>query len=42
MRASTQEADQLHQRTAEVSEQTIANVALYDVAMAQIVEGAQV
>jgi hypothetical protein len=42
MRASTQEADQLRQRTAEVSEQTIANVALYDVAMAQIVEGAQV
>jgi hypothetical protein len=38
MRASAQEADQLLQRTAEVSDQKIANVALYDVAMAQTVE----
>jgi hypothetical protein len=41
MRASAQEADQLLQRTAEVSDQKIANVALYDVAMAQTVEGAR-
>jgi hypothetical protein len=41
MRASAQEADQLRQRTAEVSDQKIANVALYDVAMAQTLEGAR-
>lgn len=41
MRASAQEADQLRQRTADMSEQKIANVALYDVAMAQTVEGAR-
>jgi hypothetical protein len=41
MRASAQEADQLRQRTADMSEQKIANVALYDVSMAQTVEGAR-
>jgi hypothetical protein len=41
MRASAQEADQLRQRTADVSDQKIANVALYDVARAQTVEGAR-
>ena len=41
MRASAQEADQLRQRTADMSGQKIANVALYDVAMAQTVEGAR-
>jgi hypothetical protein len=41
MRSSAQEADQLRQRTAEMSDQTIANVALYDVSMAQTVEGAR-
>ena len=41
MRASSQEADQLRQRTAEMSEQKIANVALYDVSMAQTVTGAR-
>jgi hypothetical protein len=41
MRASAQEADQLRQRTADMSDQKIANVALYDVAMAQAVEGAR-
>jgi hypothetical protein len=39
MRASAQEADQLRQRTADMSEQTIANVALYDVSRAQTVAG---
>ena len=39
MRASTQEADQLRQRTADMSDQKIANVALYDVSRAQVVEG---
>jgi len=39
MRASAQEADQLRQRTADMSDQTIANVALYDVSMAQTVAG---
>src|SRR5512133_3112879 len=39
MRASAQEADQLRQRTADMSEQTIANVALYDVSRAQAVAG---
>lgn len=38
MRASAQEADQLRQRTADMSEQKISNVALYEVAMAQTVE----
>ena len=41
MRASTQAADQLRQQTADISEQKIANVALYDVSMAQTVEGAR-
>jgi hypothetical protein len=41
MRASAQEADQLRQRSAEMSDQQIANVALYDVSMAQTVEGAR-
>lgn len=39
MRASSQEADQLRQRTAEMSEQKIANVALYDVSMSQTIAG---
>jgi hypothetical protein len=41
MRASAQEADQLRQRTAEMSDQKIANVAMYDVSIAQAVEGAR-
>jgi hypothetical protein len=41
MRASAQEADQLRQRSADISDQKIANVALYDVALAQAVEGAR-
>jgi hypothetical protein len=41
MRASAQEADQLRERIADMNEQKIANVALYDVAMAQTVEGAR-
>jgi hypothetical protein len=41
MRASAEEADQLRQRTAEMSDQKIANVALYDVAMARTVAGAR-
>ena len=41
MSASAQEADQLRQRTAEMSEQKIANVALYEVSMAQTLEGAR-
>jgi hypothetical protein len=41
MGASAQEADQLRQRSAEMSDQTIANVALYDVSMAQTVEGSR-
>jgi hypothetical protein len=41
MRASAQEADQLRQRTADMSDQKIANVALYDVSMAQTVERAR-
>jgi hypothetical protein len=41
MRASAQEADQLRQRTAEMSEQKISNVALYEVSMAQTVAGAR-
>jgi hypothetical protein len=35
MRASAQEADQLRQQTADMSDQKISNVALYDVAIAQ-------
>jgi hypothetical protein len=42
MRASAQEADQMRQRTADMSEQKISNVAMYDVSMAQTVEGARV
>jgi hypothetical protein len=41
MRASAQEADQLRQRTANMSDQTIANVALYEVSTAQTVAGAR-
>jgi len=41
MRASAQEADQLRQRTADMSEQKIANVALYDVSRAQTVAGVE-
>jgi hypothetical protein len=41
LRASAEEADQLRQRTADMSEQKIANVALYDVSVAQTVEGAR-
>jgi hypothetical protein len=41
MRASTQEADRLRQQTADMSDQKISNVALYDVAMAQTLEGAR-
>ena len=41
MRASAQEADQLRQRTADMGDQKIANVALYDVTMAQPVAGAR-
>jgi hypothetical protein len=39
MRASAQEADQLRQRTADMSDQKIANVALYDVSRAQTMAG---
>ena len=41
MRASAQVADQLRQQTAEMSDQKIANVALYEVSMAQSVAGAR-
>jgi hypothetical protein len=41
MRASAQQADQLRQQTADMSEQKISNVALYDVSMAQTVEGSR-
>jgi heme-degrading monooxygenase HmoA len=41
MRASEQEAAQLRQQTADMSDQKIANVAMYDVAMARTVEGAR-
>jgi hypothetical protein len=41
MRASALEADQLRQRTADVSDQKIANVALYGVSRAQTVAGAR-
>ena len=41
MSASAQEADQLRERTAEMSDQKITNVALYEVAMAQTLAGAR-
>jgi hypothetical protein len=41
MRTSAQEADQLRQRTADMTVQKIANVALYDVAVAQTMAGAR-
>ena len=41
MRASAQAADQLRQQTAEMSDQKIANVALYDVSMARTAESAR-
>jgi hypothetical protein len=41
MRASAQEADQLRRRTADISDQRIANVAQYDVSMARTVAGAR-
>jgi hypothetical protein len=41
MRESAQEADQLRERTADMSDQRIANVALYGVSMAQTVAGAR-
>jgi hypothetical protein len=41
MRASSQAADQLRQQAADMSEQKITNVALYEVSMAQTVEGAR-
>jgi hypothetical protein len=41
MRASAHDADQLRQRTADMSEQKIASVALYDVSVAQTVAGAR-
>jgi hypothetical protein len=39
MRASTSEADRLRQRTADMTDQKIANVALYNVSMAQTLAG---
>jgi hypothetical protein len=41
MRASTEAADQLRQQNAEMSDQKVSNVALYDVSMAQTVEEAR-
>jgi hypothetical protein len=41
MTGSAQEADQLRQRTADMSDSKITNVALYDVTMAQTVAGVQ-
>jgi len=41
MRTSAQEPDQLRQRTADMSDQKIANIAMYDVSRAQTVEGAR-
>jgi heme-degrading monooxygenase HmoA len=41
MHASTQEADQIRQQAANMSDQKITNVALYDVPIAQTVEGAR-
>jgi hypothetical protein len=40
-RASAQEAHQLRQQTAHMSDQKIANFAPYDVSIAQTVEGAR-
>jgi hypothetical protein len=40
MRASEQGADELRQQTADLTDTKIANIALYDVAVAQTVEGA--
>jgi hypothetical protein len=39
MRVSAQEADQLRQQSADMSDQKIANVARYDVSRAQTVAG---
>ena len=39
MQASAEQADQLRQQTADLSEQKISNVALYEVATAQTVQG---
>ena len=41
MRASAHEADQLRQRTADMSDQKITNVALYDISRAQTVASVQ-
>jgi hypothetical protein len=41
MRASAQQADELRQRSAEMGEQKISNVAMYEVAVAQSVAGAR-
>jgi hypothetical protein len=41
MRASEEAADQLRERSAEISDTKIANVARYEVAMAQTTEGAR-
>ena len=41
MQASAQEADQLRQQTADMSDQTIANVVQYDISRAQSVAGAR-
>ena len=41
MRASAKEADQLRQRTADMSEQKIASVAMYDVSTARTAAGAR-
>jgi hypothetical protein len=41
MRASAQEADELRQRTADMSDQKVTNVALYDISRAQTVAGVQ-
>jgi hypothetical protein len=42
MRASEQEADQIRRQNADMTETKISNVALYDVSMAQTVEGSRV
>jgi hypothetical protein len=41
MRASEQEADQIRRQNADMTETKISNVALYDVSMAQTVEGSR-
>jgi len=41
MQASAEQADQLRQQTADLSDQKISNVALYEVATAQTVQGAR-